>query len=103
MIATLGIGEGHVRKFYRGMVKFEGSIKNRKVKDDESKSQEDYVGEPECEIKDEIEETEAIHDREEEEEQESIELEVLKPSRRIVMVEDMEELREKEQQEQEAK
>jgi len=65
------------------MVKFEGSVKNRKVKDDESNSQEDYGEEPEYEIMDEIEETEAIHDHEEEEEPESIELEVEKPNRRI--------------------
>lgn len=57
MVTTLGIGERHVRKFYRGMVKFEGSVKNRKVKDDESNSQDNYIEEPEYEIKDEIEET----------------------------------------------
>ena len=47
--------------------------------------------------------TEVIHDREEEDEPESIKLEVEKPSRRIVIVEDMEESMEKKHQEQESK
>lgn len=61
LVTTIGIDERHAKKFDRGMVKFEGSANNRKVKDDESNNQEEYGEEPENEIMDEIEGTEAIH------------------------------------------
>ena len=85
IIRVLGISERHVRRLYRGKVSFE---KTRKVQlEDKS---EDYGEEPEYEIMDEIEDVQHCED-----EEESV-------SRRIVIVEDMEELREKKHQEQEA-
>jgi len=85
IIRVLGISERHVRRLYRGKVSFE---KSRKMQQ-ETRS-EDYGDEPEYEIMDEIEDVEDCED-----EEESV-------SRRIVIMEDMEELREKEHQEQEA-
>jgi hypothetical protein len=81
----LGISERHVRRLYRGKVSFE---KSRKIQQ-ETRS-EDYGEEPEYEIMDEIEDVEDCED-----EEESV-------SGRIVIMEDMAELREKEHQEQEA-
>jgi len=85
IIKVLGISERHVQRLYRGKVSFE---KTRKIQL-ENKS-DDYGEEPEYEIMDGIEDIQDCED-----EEESV-------MRRIVIVEDMEELREKEHQEQEA-
>ena len=84
IIKVLGISERHIRRLYRGKVSFE---KTKKIQL-ENKS-EDYGEEPEYEIMDGIEDVQNYED-----EEESV-------SRRIVIVEDMEELREEEHQEQE--
>ena len=86
IIKVLGISERHVRRLYRGKVSFE---KTRKIQLENIN--EDYGEEPEYEIMDEIVDVQDCEDKEE------------SVSRRIVIVEDMEESRHKEHQEQEAK
>ena len=86
IIKVLGISERHVRRLYRGKVSFE---KTRKIQLENIN--EDYGEEPEYEIMDEIVDVQDCEDKEE------------SVSRRIVIVEDMEESRHKEHQEKVAK